>query len=494
MLNRRAFIRMVGLAALWPNGCIRRGGRAGGVWVNDVHSQLTRTRVAEVLKPVGVEQIQEVIYNADVRGEVVSMAGGRHAMGGQQFGTGTLLLDLVEHDAVIGFDREAGIVEVSSGIQWPDLVNFLVAEQSGDKNPWGIKQKQTGTDRLTIGGTLAANAHGRGLNMKPIVADIESFDLVTANGDIKHCSRTENSESFRLVVGGYGLFGVVASARLRLAPRRKMERVVELIDVDDLIPAFEGRRQEGFLYGDCQYATDETSRDYIRKGVFSCYRPVDPGTPIPEGRARLSPRDWRELIYLAHVDKGRAFEQYSRYYLSTSGQIYWSDLHQLSTYMDDYHRALDTRLHANQRATEIITEVYVPRQELSGFLGEVREDFRRNGVNVIYGTIRLIEKDDESFLPWAKQSYVCVIFNLHTKHTRAGIGRSANAFRRLIDMAAKRGGSYFLTYHRFATRDQIETCYPRFVDFLRKKKRYDPQERFQSDWYRFYQKMFSDKL
>ncbi len=37
-------------------------------------------------------------------------------------------------------------------------------------------------------------------------------------------------------------------------------------------------------------------------------------------------------------------------------------------------------------------------------------------------------------------------------------------------------------------------CYPQFVDFLRKKRRYDPAERFQSDWYRFYKTMFADAL
>ena len=54
------------------------------------------------------------------------------------------------------------------------------------------------------------------------------------------------------------------------------------------------------------------------------------------------------------------------------------------------------------------------------------------------------------------------------------------------------GGSYYLTYHRWATRKQVETCYPQFPEFLRLKRRHDPEERFQSDWYRHYKAMFSD--
>lgn len=54
--------------------------------------------------------------------------------------------------------------------------------------------------------------------------------------------------------------------------------------------------------------------------------------------------------------------------------------------------------------------------------------------------------------------------------------------------------SYYLTYHKFATRDQILACYPQFPEFLRLKRRYDPEERFQSDWYRHYRRMFADVL
>jgi FAD/FMN-containing dehydrogenase len=66
-----------------------------------------------------------------------------------------------------------------------------------------------------------------------------------------------------------------------------------------------------------------------------------------------------------------------------------------------------------------------------------------------------------------------------------------NAFRRLTDVAIRHGGSYYLTYHRFATREQVLACYPQFPEFLRLKRNYDPTERFQSDWYRYYRKLFA---
>ncbi len=414
-------------------------------------------------------------------------------MGGQQFGTDTLLVDIRNLNQILHLDNDRGILEAEAGVEWPALIDGYLGLQGHEPKQWGIAQKQTGADRLTLSGTIAANAHGRGLRMKPFVSNVESFVLVDGTGTARLCSRTENPELFKVVHGGYGLFGIVVSVKLRLVPRTKLERVVEIRTTEDLMPAFDKRIADGFQYGDFQFSIDPDSEDFLHKGVFSCYRPVAPETSIPE-KKQLSDENWRQLLLLAHTDPKRAFQTYADYYLSTNGQVYWSDLHQLSIYPDNYHREIDAKLHTPYPATEIITEIDVPRSTLKAFFDEVRTDFRTNKIDLIYGTVRLIERDDESFLPWAKQPYACVIFNLHTVHSPDGLRRSADAFRRLIDMAARRGGTYYLTYHRYARREQVESCYPQFAEFLRLKKKYDPKERFQSDWYRYYKAMFADTL
>lgn len=453
--------------------------------VNDVHSQLNPTLVDQILEPGSLESVREAIRTARRDGKTISVAGGRHAMGGQQFGAGNVLVDMTARNRVLHFNPTRGLVEVEAGIQWPELMEFLA------KTPWGIAQKQTGADRLSVGGAVSANAHGRGLRWPPLVGDVEAFMLLDARAELHRGSRQENRELFSLAIGGYGLFGVITSVTLRLRPRQKVERLVELGCIDDLVPAFERRIKDGFLYGDFQFATNPDSPDFLRRGVFSCYRPVAPQVPLTEEPKELSESDWQSLIYLAHADKTRAFERYTAFYLETSGQVYWADTHQLGVYLDDYHSALDRRLGSHCPATEVITEVYVPRAALAEFLAEVRQDFRSNGVDLIYGTIRLIEPDRETFLAWARQDYACIVFNLHTVHSPAGMAHSAAAFRRLIDMAIRRDGSYYLTYHRHATREQVEACYPQFSEFLRRKREYDPDETFQSEWYRHHRCIFS---
>jgi FAD/FMN-containing dehydrogenase len=452
--------------------------------VNDIHSRLNECEVAKVVELDSLDSTVAAIRSAAARGLPVAIAGGRHAMGGQQFCAGGVLLDTRRLERVLAFDREAGTIDIEAGIQWPGLLAYLQTEQTGEGPRWGIRQKQTGADRLSLGGAVAANAHGRGLTFPPLVSDVDSLTLVDSRGSVVTCSRTENADLFRLVVGGYGLFGVVYSLRLRLAPLRKLERVVEVRAIDELIDAFDERIRDGFLYGDFQFAIDPRDEFFLQRGVFSCYRPVDDATPIPEAQRALTTDDWKKLLYFAHVDKARAWEAYSTHYLATSGQIYFSDAHQFADYIDGYHVLLDELTGVAEPATEMISEVYVPRDSLAGFMAEVADDFRRSDVDVVYGTVRLIERDEDTFLPWARDAYACIIFNLHTVHTPAGLAQSADAFRRLIDHAAASGGSYFLTYHRWATRDQVLTCHPNFPEFLELKRRFDPDERFQSDWYR----------
>ena len=461
--------------------------RTGSI-VNDVHSQLNSTSMESVEWPGTLDELQAVIRRTRDSGKSLSVAGGRHAMGGQQFLTGGVLVDTRGLNRILYLDADRGLVKVEAGILWDELVGGLRRMQAYAPQRWSIIQKQTGADRLSIGGALAANGHGRGLGYAPIVQDVESFELVDAKGNLLHCSRSQNSELFSLAIGGYGLFGVIYSVTLRLMPFHFLRRIVEVTDLDALPAKFADRVAEGFTYGDFQYMTDEASPGFLHKGVLSCYRTVtgDEGNAAKPPAYLLTEKDWLRLLHLSHSDKARAFEEYSGFYQRTDGQIYDSDTFQLSMYIDHYHKQLDQRLYGGTKCSETITELYVPMPRLVDFMDSAANELRRRGSNVIYGTIRLIREDHETFLNWARQPYACIVFNLHFEHSESGVAKVADDLRCLIDLAAERDGSYFLTYNRFATAKQLARCYPQFDDFLAHKERYDPDGVFSSDWHRAY--------
>jgi FAD/FMN-containing dehydrogenase len=293
-----------------------------------VHSRLNATHVREIVQPRTSADVVALVRRAKREKLPISISGGRHAMGGQQFASGALHVDMSGMNRVLMLDTVHGIVTVQAGIGWPALIEGLQAlqpERPGSSvAPWSIVQKQTGADELSIGGALSANAHGRSLDRQPFVQEVEAFRIVTADGKEREVSRARNPELFRLAIGGYGLFGVITTVDLRLQPRFKLRRDVEVVNVDDVPALIEQRTRDGYRYGDFQFKTDERAPDFMNAGVFSFYKPVADNTPMPAEQKSLPADEWRRLFALAHLDKARAYETYRDYYRGTNGEVYWS--------------------------------------------------------------------------------------------------------------------------------------------------------------------------
>src|SRR5256714_4539997 len=259
MLTRREFIRTATLFALAPHIFAERERE---IWINDVHSQLNRTRVRELLRPRTRDELADIARSASRKGLTISVSGCRHSMGGQQFATDSLCIDTRSLDRVISFDQERGLLQAEMGIQWPKLIRTYLDAQRDNANQWGIAQKQTGADTFTLGGSLSSNVHGRGLAMTPLISNIESFTLINADGKSIRCSRDENNELFGLAIGGYGLFGLIDTVSLRPFPRQKLRRMVGIIRADDLPQRFEERLAQKFLFGGFRFSIHDKSPDF----------------------------------------------------------------------------------------------------------------------------------------------------------------------------------------------------------------------------------------
>ncbi|MHC4952820.1 MAG: FAD-binding oxidoreductase [Planctomycetota bacterium] len=449
--------------------------RSSSVLVNDVHSRLSSTRVAGVRRPRTRQELRMIVRRASASGQSLAVSGGRNSMGGQPFATDRWLIDMRGLDRVLAFDEVRGLITVEGGIDWPALI-AATRSRPGD---WAIAQKQTGADRFTIGGSLACNGHGRGLDLPPLGAQVESMRVVDPRGESRFCDRTEQPDLFALAIGGYGLFGLIESVTLRLVPRIRLRRRVEIRASDGLMDAFADRRAAGCRYGDFQFAIDPASDDFLRRGVFSCYEPTD--DPLTEDGLSLGEAGFRRLLLLAHTDKRAAFERYAEHYLATDGRVYESDTHQLTPYPAGYHDDVDACL--GRCGSEMITELSVPRGRFDEFMAATRDALRTTGADPIYGTVRVIERDEDSFLAWAREPWACIVLNLHVDHTRAGVAAARRQFRALNECALACGGTFYLPYHRWSSADQLRRAHPRLVAFFARKQLWDPDRRFTSDWY-----------
>jgi FAD/FMN-containing dehydrogenase len=448
---------------------------------NDIHSKLNSTKHKAIIKVLSGNEVQTLLTSEQHAGDSFSIAGGRHSMGGQQFLFDGILIDTGLLNKVVDFCPVEGLITVQSGMLWGDLVGELAKLNVEHGCDWSIIQKPTGADDISIGGSLGSNIHGRVLGRKPFIADIERFTAILENGQRINVSRFENKELFRLAIGGYGMFCFVENITIRLVKSTKLQRRVELTNSKELVCRFEQLQAEGATYGDFQFCIDADTQTFLCNGILSAYFPVDVATTDDVGGLKLNVSDWRELLRLAHIDKTRAFKMYSEHYTRTNGQIYSSQTFQLSLYVPDYHDSLDSECHV--KGSEMITELYVPKSKLHVFMETAKAALKKQRADVIYGTVRFIDKDEESFLAWAKDDFACIIFNLHVNPDQLSLLRAKTSFRSLIDIALSLGGSYYLTYHRYATKEQVLAAYPQFGSFIEKKMEYDPQGKFRSTWF-----------
>jgi FAD/FMN-containing dehydrogenase len=486
-LKRRDFLKTISAAPFLTAASLDS---PQGTLVNDVHTGWNPTWVDRVEQPTSAAEVQALITAARKRGKIISVSGSRHATGGQQFAGHSVLVDMRRMNRVLDFDAKTGVLGVEGGIEWPDLIQGYLKAQ-GTAPLWGIRQKQGGGDHMTLGGALSANAHGHCLGAPPLIGDVEWIEIMANDKKPQRCSRTEEKELFSLAIGGYGLFGIITAIGLRLTARRKVRRNVEALTLAESLALVEKRAAHAAAFGYFQYNTDETSLDFMRTGILTTYEAVGPDTPLSEANGDIDEAPLASLLALAHKDRRSAYTHYAKFELSKNANVEWSDLHQLSSYPSGYHASLNRNVGDERKGADLIWEFYVPRNELITFLEEARRAMLKSETPLIYGTVRFIEQDRDSFLAWAKKRYACVILTPHCSGDAPGVRKASDLYRQLAQAAGKHGGSFYLTYNRFAGRSEIDAAYPQFSEFLALKRKYDPTDLFQSDWYRHYRDLYA---
>jgi decaprenylphospho-beta-D-ribofuranose 2-oxidase len=115
-------------------------------------------------------------------------------------------------DRIRSFDAATGQVSVEAGVLLADLIATFL--------PRGyFPAVVPGTKFVTVGGTIAADVHGKNHHCDGGFGDhVESLVLATAGGDLIPASREQHPDLFAATIGGMGLTGTIVEATLRLRP------------------------------------------------------------------------------------------------------------------------------------------------------------------------------------------------------------------------------------------------------------------------------------
>lgn len=167
-------------------------------------------RPALIARCAGAADVIAAVTFAREHGLLLSIKGGGHNVAGIAVCDGGLMLDLSLMKG-IRVDPVAWTAHAQPGVLWGELDRETHA--FGLATPGGAIS-MTGIAGLTLGGgqSWLTGKHGF------VVDNLLSVDIVTADGELRHASATENVDLFWAVRGAGHNFGVVTSFEYRLHP------------------------------------------------------------------------------------------------------------------------------------------------------------------------------------------------------------------------------------------------------------------------------------
>ena len=167
-------------------------------------------RPALIARCAGTADVQQAVNFARDRGLLLSLRGGGHSAPGYGGNNGGLVIDMAPMRG-IRVDPGKRTATAQSGVLWKE---FDHETQAFGLATTGGTVSNTGVVGLTLGGGIGwlMGKHGASVD------NLLSADVVTADGQFRMTSATENADLFWALRGGGGNFGAVVSMKFQLHP------------------------------------------------------------------------------------------------------------------------------------------------------------------------------------------------------------------------------------------------------------------------------------
>jgi FAD/FMN-containing dehydrogenase len=445
----------------------------------DDASRLNATPVAEVFDvpsaPAAAEQaLATLLDRARHEKRPVSIAGARHSMGGQTLAAGGIVVNMLPLNH-LELDDRRNLLHAGAGATWTQIIPWL------DARGRSVAVMQS-NNSFSVGGSISVNCHGWQHNHAPIASTVESFRLMQADGQVVRCSRDEQAELFSLVLGGYGLFGIILDVELRVVPNERYRIERHVIPTDQYVRRFhelaDGDPSVAMVYGRLCVMPDRLCDEAVLN-LF--YRdPADDGSVPPLSAQGLA--DIRRTIF-----RGSAESDYGK-------ELRWQAETQLQAHLTGRNFSRNQLLNEgvelfqnrSSDTTDILHEYFVPAAGITPFLAAVKQSVPRHGANLLNVTVRNVFTDDDAFLRYADRDLFAFVMLYNQPRTDAAEVAMQRLTQDLIDAALAEGGRYYLPYRLHATPGQFARAYPQAQEFFAAKRRYDPESLFQNAFWKRY--------
>jgi FAD/FMN-containing dehydrogenase len=410
------------------------------------------------------------------------MMGTGHNLGGHAFVNDAMVLDMRQFNRVCHVDKEQKCIKVESGIIWDKIQEAI--------NPSGLALKAMQSDNIfTVGGSLAANAHGRDMRFPTIVESVLGFRIMLADGSVMSVSRNEHPEMFRNAIGGYGLFGIILDVDLALVDDCVYEQSSTVIPLRELLGHFEKEVRANPAAELFLARPSISPRCFLDDTIVTVWKRTD---RVRQGMFRLDhernvARD-RFLFGLSRKYKwGKTLRWEAEKYIAGNGAK--RTLVSRNNAMRPPVSAIKMLEHNSKRDTDAIQEFFVPIPRFMTFMEGMRGILQEGETNLLGVTLRYVKANNETALSYApKADAFAVILYFNEICSTGGRAKAYKLINQLTQLAVNCHGTFYLTYARDLKMDCLSRAYSGIDAFFQEKHAVDPDNRFTSRFFELHGK------
>ncbi len=397
-------------------------------------------------------------------------------MGGQTASAGSIHIDMRKLNKVVEFSAENKTILVEAGIRWCDIQQFV------DEHNLSVKIMQTYAN-FTVGGSLSVNCHGRYIGLGAVILSVKSLEVILANGDLIHCSPSENSEIFFASIGCYNAIGVIAKVEFELVDNVPVKRVFKTMKTNKYKTFFfeNIRENKDVVFHNADLYPPNYSNSRAVSWVKTNEKPTVKTRLMPLSEAYPIERYFISAFSKSNFGKWRR-ENIIDPLLYLSKKVHWRN------YEAGYDVA-ELEPESRKNSTYVLQEYFIPVDKFDDFTLLMSEIFQRHHVNVLNVSVRHAQKDIGSLLAWAKEEVFAFVVWYKQGTTEVEKNKVGVWTRELIDASILLNGSYYLPYQAHATREQFHKAYPNATKLFELKTKLDPNFKFRNViWDTYYTK------
>jgi FAD/FMN-containing dehydrogenase len=444
-------------------------------YTNDV-SGLNLTKIDTIIevpnnkKEIEI-QLKNILKYAKENDLKISIAGAKHSMGGHTIYPNGIVLNMLAYKQM-ELDTINNVLTVGSGALWEDALRYL------DKYGKSISIMQAFSS-FSVGGSISVNGHGWQKDLPPISSSVLSFKLMTANGEIINCSREDHPELFHLVIGGYGLFGIILDVQLKVVANIALKYNYIQLNPQDYVDYYKKYITEkpniNLVFGRLRIS----EKHFLEEATLNFFEKVE--APVPHLKKQKSTAAQR-LVF-----RGSANSEYGkrlRWDLEMGmNKVSRNDIYSRNELLNGHVSLIENKDHSS---TDLLQEYFIPERNFNRYIEDIKPILEKTKVDLLNITIRGVKGDHDSYLNYAREDVFGFVFLFNQKKTDEQEEEMKNLTNKLVDEALKNGGTFYLPYRLHIDRNKMRKSYPQADNFFQLKLKYDPTELFDNKFYEHY--------